>query len=111
MGFFATFCGFMYNDFASIPLFFRSSCYDIKYDEEGYLISPQNPAQLDGCVHTFGLDPVWYLTTQEITYLNSIKMKLAVIIGVAHMSLGVAMKGFNSAFFKRITDFVFEFIP
>jgi len=38
MGFFATFCGFMYNDFASIPLFFRTSCYDIQYDHEGGLI-------------------------------------------------------------------------
>jgi V-type H+-transporting ATPase subunit a len=43
--------------------------------------------------------------------LNSLKMKLSVIVGVAHMSLGVCMKGFNSIYFKKVVDFVFEFIP
>jgi V-type H+-transporting ATPase subunit a len=96
MGFFAFFCGLMYNDFCAIPLFFKSSCYDIKYHEDGTLVTPQSPKQFAGCVHNIGIDPVWYLTTQEITYLNSLKMKLAVIIGVAHMSLGICMKGLNA---------------
>jgi V-type H+-transporting ATPase subunit a len=30
MGFFAFFCGFMYNDFVSIPIHFFESCYDFK---------------------------------------------------------------------------------
>jgi V-type H+-transporting ATPase subunit a len=38
-------------------------------------------------------------------------MKLAVILGVGHMALGVCMKGFNSAYFRKLTDFVFEFLP
>lgn len=29
MGFFAFFCGLMYNDFMAIPVFFKSSCYNI----------------------------------------------------------------------------------
>lgn len=66
---------------------------------------------IEGCVHTVGLDPVWYLSTQEITMLNSLKMKLSVIVGVAHMALGVFMKGFNSFYFKKLVDFIFEFIP
>jgi V-type H+-transporting ATPase subunit a len=28
MGFFATYCGFVYNDFLSLPLNLFSSCYD-----------------------------------------------------------------------------------
>lgn len=111
MGFFATFCGLMYNDFASIPLFFKTSCYDIAKDETGKVIRPQEPEQLQGCVHTIGIDPVWYLSTQEITFLNSAKMKLAVVIGVAHMSMGVVMKGLNALYFRQAVNFVFEFIP
>lgn len=38
-------------------------------------------------------------------------MKMAVIIGVMQMSLGVCMKGLNSLYFKRYVDFFFEFIP
>ena len=39
------------------------------------------------------------------------KMKLAVIVGVAHMALGILMKGFNAAYYKCKTDFFFEFVP
>lgn len=111
MGFFATFCGLMYNDFASLPLFYGSSCYDIQYHEDGALVQPQEPERIPGCTRWSGLDPVWYLTKDEISFMNSLKMKLAVIVGVAHMALGVLMKGFNSAYFGRYVDFIFEFIP
>ena len=77
MGFFATFCGFMYNDLTSIPLYlFGHSCYEIK---EGAKEAEQKP----DCVYPVGIDPVWYLSKNELTYINSLKMKLAVIIGVA----------------------------
>lgn len=39
------------------------------------------------------------------------KMKLAVIIGVAQMSLGICMKGLNAMYFRNMLDFVGEFIP
>ena len=111
MGFYATFCGLMYNDFASIPLFFGTSCYVFETHPDGAIVRPQTPELMDGCVHTIGVDPAWYLSGNEITYMNSLKMKLAVIVGVAHMSLGVLMKGFNAAYYKCKTDFFFEFIP
>lgn len=38
-------------------------------------------------------------------------MKIAVILGVLQMSLGVFMKAFNSLYFGRKMDFFFEFIP
>jgi len=38
-------------------------------------------------------------------------MKIAVIIGVLQMSLGIVMKGFNAIHFGKPLDFIFEFIP
>mmetsp|Transcript_39936 Transcript_39936/g.39508 ORF Transcript_39936/g.39508 Transcript_39936/m.39508 type:complete len:275 (+) Transcript_39936:326-1150(+) len=38
-------------------------------------------------------------------------MKMAVIFGVAQMSLGILMKAFNSLYFGRTVEFFFEFIP
>lgn len=38
-------------------------------------------------------------------------MKLAVILGVLQMSLGIIMKAFNSIHFGRTVEFIFEFIP
>ncbi len=79
MGFAAFFCGLVYNDFLSIPLNLFSSCYNF---ETAVKNSPD-------CVYSFGVDPIWYLSVQEIQFLNSIKMKTAVIFGVLHMMLGL----------------------
>jgi V-type H+-transporting ATPase subunit a len=38
-------------------------------------------------------------------------MKLSVILGVAHMTLGVFLKGLNSAFFHRWVELAFEVLP
>ena len=38
-------------------------------------------------------------------------MKLSVILGVAHMTLGVFLKGLNSAFFRRWVELAFEVLP
>lgn len=35
-------------------------------------------------------------------------MKLAVIIGVVHMTIGVLVKGANSIYFRRFLDLIFE---
>jgi V-type H+-transporting ATPase subunit a len=43
MGLYAAFCGLMYNDFASIPLFFGSSCYEFATDKHGAIERPQTP--------------------------------------------------------------------
>lgn len=39
------------------------------------------------------------------------KMKLAVILGVSHMTLGIILKGINARYFYKPLDFYFEFIP
>ncbi len=74
MGFFATYSGFIYNDFLAIPWNLFGSCY-INNDEGGADLKPN-------CVYPIGIDPKWYLSTNELTFFNSLKMKMAVIIGV-----------------------------
>jgi len=62
-------------------------------------------------VHTIGIDPAWYLSDKELPFINSFKMKTAVIFGVTHMTMGIVIKGLNAAYFKRWAEFAFEFIP
>jgi len=62
-------------------------------------------------VYAIGIDPVWYKSENELQFINNMKMKMAVIFGVAHMSLGIFMKAFNAFHFKRPLDFFFEFLP
>lgn len=60
MGFFTIYCGFIYNDFASIPLWIYS-CYV-------YTDGSDEPTRMPECVHMPGLDPAWYISSNEITY-------------------------------------------
>lgn len=39
------------------------------------------------------------------------KMKIAVILGVVHMSLGIVLRGFNNVYYGKKVDFAFEFLP
>ena len=39
------------------------------------------------------------------------KMKIAVILGVLQMSMGICMKAFNAIHFRNKIDFFFEFLP
>jgi V-type H+-transporting ATPase subunit a len=66
---------------------------------------------LDDCVYPFGVDPKWYVSKNELNFMNSLKMKLAVLYGVTQMTLGVFMKGMNAIHHKSAIDFIFEFLP
>ena len=106
MGFFALYCGFLYNDFLSIPFYFKT-CYEInkKLDKDDYVKKKEN------CDYKFGLDPAWYLASNELAFMNSLKMKLSVILGVFQMAIGIILKGLNALFEKDFVEFFFIFFP
>lgn len=101
MGLFSFFCGWMYNDFMSIPIELIDSCYTDGLD--GLRIRPD-------CVYPFGIDPKWYTATNELTFMNSFKMKLAVILGVAQMLLGIFLRFFNAKDFADYAEFIAQFV-
>ena len=105
MGIFSMFNGLCYNDFMAIPLDL-GSCYNLLKQSEKYVVT-----LTDDCIYPIGIDPMWFLSTNTLTFMNGFKMKMAVIFGVAQMSLGITMKAFNSLYFGRIVEFFFEFIP
>jgi V-type H+-transporting ATPase subunit a len=107
MGFFSIFGGVIYNDFTSIPLYvFGKSCYQVDHSGKSH-----NVTVSADCIYPIGIDPSWYLGKNELTFMNSLKMKLSVLIGVTQMALGVFLKSMNNVQFKRPVDFIFEFIP
>jgi len=63
------------------------------------------------CVYKFGMDHVWGMSTNSIVFNNSLKMKLAVVLGILHMCFGICMRGLNAVYFKSAVDFICEFIP
>ena len=106
LGFFAFYNGLIYNDFFAIPLGIFGSCYK-NQKKNGKIIATRK----NNCIYPIGVDPKWYSAENELTFLNSFKMKISVIIGVLQMILGLMLKGINGIYFKDYIDFLFEFIP
>ena len=61
----------------------------------------------DNCVYYVGIDPAWLRATDDLTFINSYKMKLAVILGVLQMCLGICLKAFNNIHYGKMMDFFF----
>jgi V-type H+-transporting ATPase subunit a len=102
MGFFSTYCGFIYNEYFSLSLNLFGSCYELGPVE----------AQLDqGCVYPFGLDPVWSIAENQLQFTNSLKMKISVIIAVVHMTLGLILKAMNQIQAKKYFFVLIETLP
>lgn len=122
MGFFAMYNGLLYNEYFAIPNDWFGSCFDTSTRACLSTSTDCNPTYFykspyaEGeekefdCVYPFGVDPAWYLSPQLLTFTNNIKMKIAVIIGIAHMSMGVCVKGFNAVYFGHYDTLVFEVI-
>ena len=107
MGFFSLYNGIIYNDFASLPLISTESCYTIQNEHEKH----ESFERSKDCVYPVGIDWVWYMASNEIPFMNSFKMKVAIILGVLQMLFGICLKGLNAIYFRSAVDFIFEFIP
>ena len=110
MGFFAFYCGWIYNDFLGMSLNIFGSCYggDRTHIPKGtrQYVYPESE-----CVYPLGIDPIWDIAENHLIFVNGLKMKISVIIAILHMTVGVVMKLINAIHFKRNLEIVFEFIP
>jgi V-type H+-transporting ATPase subunit a len=120
MSLFAIYCGFLYNEFFAVPMKICPTTYTCSEETGACFLnvwtdkdSGYKPA-LEGYpkrTYEFGIDWQWKGATNELLYYNSLKMKMSIIIGVTHMSLGIVMKFLNSIYFNQKLDLFFECIP
>jgi len=110
MGLFAVYCGVIYNDVMSIMINgFNTSQWGYGFvgsDTTADVVLFQRDE-----VYAFGIDPVWYALDNQLTYENSLKMKLSVIIGVTQMTYGLFLKFSNHINEGDFISVFFEFIP
>jgi V-type H+-transporting ATPase subunit a len=116
MGFFAVYAGFIYNDMFALGLNLFGSRWSFSGQEyglveEGEVAEPMGAYGSAESVYPFGLDPMWKVSSNELLFFNSFKMKLSVIFGIIQMFSGTCLKGCNAVYFGNTIDFAFEFIP
>ncbi|KAM7532787.1 hypothetical protein Aperf_G00000129423 [Anoplocephala perfoliata] len=122
MGVFSIYTGLIYNDvFSKATNIFGSSWYPL-YDNNTLNIpihrqlnpfthATNNTGMFVGYPYPFGLDPVWQVSDNLIVFTNSLKMKMSVILGVAHMLFGLFLASFNYKFFKDTLSIYCNLIP
>mmetsp|Transcript_34767 Transcript_34767/g.62660 ORF Transcript_34767/g.62660 Transcript_34767/m.62660 type:complete len:830 (+) Transcript_34767:176-2665(+) len=115
MGFFGVYAGLMYNDFFSVGLTLFTSRWKAMEGEGQSTVefTPDYDISNSGGLgpYPFGIDPAWHGSTNELTYLNSLKMKVSVIFGVTQMIAGLLLRFSNAMFERNSVDFVCECIP
>ncbi|XWS67853.1 hypothetical protein CRYUN_Cryun04dG0040400 [Craigia yunnanensis] len=110
MSLFSIYTGLVYNEFFSVPfeLFGRSAyaCRDLSCRDATTigLIKVRD-------AYPFGVDPAWHGSRSELPFLNSLKMKMSILLGVAQMNLGIILSYFNATFFGNSLNIWFQFIP
>ncbi|KAG9453327.1 hypothetical protein H6P81_006231 [Aristolochia fimbriata] len=110
MAIFSIYCGLIYNEFFSVPFhIFGPSAYACRHPtcSDAHtvgLVKVREP-------YPFGLDPSWRGSRSELPFLNSLKMKMSILFGVAQMNLGIMLSYFNAKFFASSLDIRYQFVP
>ncbi|EGV99041.1 V-type proton ATPase 116 kDa subunit a isoform 4 [Cricetulus griseus] len=124
MGIFSIYTGLIYNDCFSksfnifgsswsVQPMFRNGTWNAHVMEKSqYLqLDPAVPGVYSGNPYPFGIDPIWNLASNKLTFLNSYKMKMSVILGIIQMTFGVILSLFNHIYFRRTLNIILQFIP
>lgn len=110
MSLFSIYCGLIYNEFFSVPYhIFGSSAYKCRDNScsDAHtigLVKYSNP-------YPFGVDPSWRGSRSELPFLNSLKMKMSILLGIAQMNLGIILSYFNARFTGSSIDIRYQFVP
>uniref|UniRef100_A0A8D1FQG4 V-type proton ATPase subunit a n=2 Tax=Sus scrofa TaxID=9823 RepID=A0A8D1FQG4_PIG len=123
MGLFSVYTGFIYNEcFSRATAIFpsgwsvaamanQSGWSDTFLAEHPLLTLDPNVTGVFLGPYPFGIDPVWSLAVNHLSFLNSFKMKMSVLLGVTHMTFGVALGVFNHMHFGQWHRLLLETVP
>lgn len=124
MSIFSIYTGLMYNEAFSMPMTIFGDTRWQCQDDRGTIIRVNGTGTADNRIchgdpltwnvttpYPFGLDPVWHGAKTELTFTNSMKMKMSIVLGVIHMDLGIIMSLFNQVYFKDNISIWFVFVP
>ncbi|KAK8480708.1 hypothetical protein V6N11_046139 [Hibiscus sabdariffa] len=97
----------------SPPTYFRTNHFTNAYQE---IVDAYGDAHSSGLIkfrdpYPFGVDPSWRGSRSELPFLNSLKMKMSILLGVAQMNLGIILSYFNARFFHNSLDIRYQFVP
>ncbi|GAV70191.1 V_ATPase_I domain-containing protein [Cephalotus follicularis] len=110
MAIFSIYTGLIYNEFFSVPFeLFGPSAYGCR-----------DPSCRDAttvglikvrATYPFGVDLKWHGSRSELPFLNSLKMKMSILLGVSQMNLGTILSYYNAKSFGNYLNIWHQFVP
>jgi V-type H+-transporting ATPase subunit a len=113
-GLFGMYVGLCYNEAFAFPMNFFGGSRWVDKDDHSVLCSPESE---HGCMinatgqYPMGIDPIWHYTQNKITFFNSYKMKISIVVGVLQMSVGIFLSLLNHLEYKDYKKVFFQFVP
>uniref|UniRef100_A0A7N8WVB9 V-type proton ATPase subunit a n=1 Tax=Mastacembelus armatus TaxID=205130 RepID=A0A7N8WVB9_9TELE len=123
MGLFSVYTGLIYNDCFSKSVNIFGSAWSVKamftnqqwtnktLRTNALLTLDPNISGVFSGPYPFGIDPIWNMAVNRLSFLNSYKMKMSVVVGVIHMSFGVVLSVFNHLHFRQKCNVYLLFLP
>ena len=111
----AIYCGFMYNECFVVPMDIFGTAWEYLTNESGEPISlkavykPEDERFFPR--YPFGIDPLWVGSENQLSYTDSVKMKMSVIFGVTQMAFGIALSICNAVFHEHWYEVAFHGVP
>jgi V-type H+-transporting ATPase subunit a len=91
MGLFSIYTGLVYNDIFSHSMALFTSRYDFtRVNGTHTWLGVQTGT------YGFGLDPAWHGAENQLIFLNSYKMKMAIVFGVVHVTCNLFVKSVST---------------
>ncbi|XP_047237965.1 V-type proton ATPase 116 kDa subunit a [Girardinichthys multiradiatus] len=123
MGLFSIYTGLIYNECFSKSLnmfgsgwsvnaMFKAGVWsnDVLQGNRFLTLDPNVTGVFKG-PYPFGIDPIWNLASNRLTFLNSYKMKMSVILGIIHMCFGIILSTYNHRYFRKKYNLYLVFLP
>ncbi|EDW72473.2 uncharacterized protein Dwil_GK20688 [Drosophila willistoni] len=119
MGLFSIYIGFIYNDVLSKSVNIFGSSWSCRYNattlndmRNELMMNPSDNKFFTGDPYILGMDPIWHICGEDsITTFNSLKMKMAIILGIGQMMFGLSLAAVNCILLKRKPDLFLVVIP
>ena len=114
-GLFGAYVGFLYNEAFAFPMNFFGGSRWYNADDPSLPCAIEEGGKLPHCAldapYPVGIDPIWHYTANKITFFNSFKMKISIVVGVIQMTVGICLSLLNHIEYRDWKRIAFEYIP
>jgi V-type H+-transporting ATPase subunit a len=109
-GLFGAFTGIMYNEAFAFPMAWFGPTH---WKAIGGGECEGEGCEVVGGNYPVGVDPLWHYcqNSVKISFFNSLKMKISIVVGVIQMSLGIFISLLNHLEYRDYKKVFFQFIP